>query len=304
MSPQPEHTPPKYIGRFAPSPTGPLHLGSLIAAVASYLDAKSQQGLWLLRMEDLDPPREQTGAAENILQCLQAHGLHWHGEVLWQSQQQQRYQAAVEQLIATGKAFYCRCSRSQLAQQQGIHAGNCQAQAPYTGCAVRLRVTEQSLSFNDPLQGRVQQLLHREVGDFVIQRKDQFYAYQLAVVLDDALQGVTHVVRGSDLLDSTPRQIFLQQQLALPTPQYVHIPVITNSAGHKLSKQTFAPALSPQQACQNLLKALYFLQQPLPPKSQQHDCSQILQWATAHWSLKAVPHCTAIDEITLQHFAC
>ncbi|WP_019529794.1 tRNA glutamyl-Q(34) synthetase GluQRS [Dasania marina] len=292
-----------YIGRFAPSPTGPLHIGSLIAALASYLDAKAQQGLWLLRMEDLDPPREQAGAAQSILHCLQSHGLHWDGEVLWQSQQQQRYQNAVAQLLAEDKAFYCRCSRSQLAAQRGIHRGNCQAQAPYSHCAVRLAVTEQTLGFDDPLQGRLQQALASEVGDFVIQRKDQLFAYQLAVVLDDALQGVSHVVRGSDLLDSTPRQLLLQQQLALATPKYVHIPIIANSVGDKLSKQTFAPALATQQACLNLLKALFFLNQPLPPKTQQQNCQQILHWAIAHWSLAAVPHCSAIDEICLQHFA-
>ena len=294
------HTP--YIGRFAPSPTGLLHLGSLIGALASYLDAKANQGQWLLRMEDLDPPREMAGAAAAILESLQAHGLQWDGEVLWQNQQHDRYLKATQQLLKHQQAFYCSCSRSELSEQSGIHRNTCTPDFTQS-CAVRVKAEDSLISFTDPIQGLFQQQLQQQVGDFIIQRKDKLYAYQLAVVLDDAFQGVTHVVRGSDLLDSTPRQIFLQQRLHLPTPQYLHIPVITNSAGQKLSKQTFAPALQQTQACHNLLQALFFLNQPLPPQDLHHQCSTILHWAIAHWDSKLIEHHLQIDESKLLRFA-
>ena len=285
----------QYRGRFAPSPTGLLHQGSLIGALASYLDAKANQGIWLVRMEDLDPPREMPGAAEAILQSLQAHGLQWDEEVLWQSQQYPRYQQAIEQLIQQGHAFYCSCSRTQLAATQGIHRQTCQADSKQA-CAVRLRVPEQQLGFDDPIQGHFEQQLKQNVGDFVIQRKDQLFAYQLAVVLDDAYQGITHIVRGSDLLDCTPRQLYLQQLMGFPTPHYMHFPVITNQQGQKLSKQTFAPALDSQQATDNLLLALAFLNQTLPPVNLRQHCRDILDWATAHWQADNINKTLAIAE--------
>ena len=233
----------RYIGRFAPSPTGLLHIGSLIGALASYLDAKANQGLWLVRMEDLDPPREMSGAASAILQSLEDHGLAWDGEVLWQSQRHDAYRQVIDDLLLANKAFYCTCSRSDLQENKGIYQGRCR------GCitppsaqdfAVRLQVGNKPIAFNDAIQGHFSQQLERDVGDVVLQRKDGFFAYQLAVVVDDAYQGINHVVRGADLLDSTPRQIHLQRILAYVTPQYTHFPVITNKHGTKLSKQTFA----------------------------------------------------------------
>lgn len=291
-----------YIGRFAPSPTGLLHLGSLIGALASYLDAKAHQGQWLVRMEDLDPPREMHGAAQAILDALCAHGLHWDGDVLWQSQQHHRYQQAAQQLLDQGLAFYCSCSRSELNNQSGVHQKSCTADLS-KDCAIRVKACDKTVGFDDPIQGRFQQQLRNEVGDFVIQRKDKLFAYQLAVVLDDALQGVTQVVRGSDLLDSSPRQLYLQQLLNLPSPHYLHIPVITNSEGQKLSKQTFAPALDQSQASHNLLSALFFLNQPLPPLELRSQCSNILQWAIDHWNTQLIDHCLQIDKSKLQHFA-
>ena len=287
-----------YTGRFAPSPTGLLHIGSLIGAVASYLDARANNGKWLVRMEDLDPPREMPGAADAILQSLQDHGLHWDGEVLWQSQRLQAYQHTIEQLLANKQAFYCTCSRSDLQGSNGIYPGHCRGtQSPPIGeSAIRLQVDNCEISFDDGIQGRFSQQLQREVGDFVLKRKDGLFAYQLAVVVDDANQQINHVVRGSDLLDSTPRQIFLQRQLGITTPHYTHIPVITNQQGQKLSKQTFAQAIDADNACHNLLAALDFLQQPLPPEECRQTPGDILRWAQQHWSIAAIPNTLAINE--------
>lgn len=279
-----------YIGRFAPSPTGPLHMGSLIAALASYLDARAHQGQWLLRMEDLDPPREEVGAAQAILQSLRDHGLHWDGDVLWQSQRHALYQQTIDSLLADAKAFYCTCSRSDLQALEGIHPGRCRAATtpPDQPHAIRLQVPDREISFTDLIQGPFSQQLRREVGDVVLRRKDGWYAYQLAVVVDDMAQGVTRIVRGSDLLDSTPRQCWLQQQLGnQQLPQYAHIPVLTNSEGQKLSKQTFAPGISSAAVLDNLVYALRFLRQPVPPPPRQLD--DLLNFAIKHWDLGKVP---------------
>lgn len=287
----------EYIGRFAPSPTGPLHLGSLIGALASYLDARANKGQWLLRIEDLDPPREIAGAADSIVSCLQRHGLHWDGEILWQSQRQQAYQHAIDTLLNNHQAFFCSCSRSDLQASQGIYSGNCRdrQQQPEQPFAIRLQVDDQTLGFEDGIQGHFHQQLQQQVGDVVLQRKDGLFAYQLAVVIDDAAQGITDIVRGSDLLDSTPRQIFLQRALGLNTPRYAHFPVICNPQGQKLSKQTFAPALNTATPGDNLLLALAFLRQPLPPRSHQQHIEGIIDWAVAHWSRQCIPgilnHC-------------
>ena len=289
---------PDYIGRFAPSPTGLLHLGSLIGALASYLDARAAQGLWLLRMENLDPPREMQGAAQAILGSLLAHGLQWDGQVLWQSQRLKAYTLTVDHLLQQGQAYYCTCSRADLKVTNGIHAGRCRecSQQPSQAFAIRVQLPNTVLKFTDAIQGPCHQHLQQTVGDTIVQRKDTFYAYQLAVVVDDAYQNITHVVRGSDLLDSSPRQIALQKLLGLPTPHYAHVPVITNQQGQKLSKQTFAKALCERDATTNLLKALAFLQQTLPPMHLSKNTQSILAWAIDHWVMAQIPHKMSITE--------
>ncbi|CAG0907840.1 unnamed protein product, partial [Cyprideis torosa] len=217
-------------GRFAPSPTGPLHQGSLVAAVGSYLCAHKQGGSWLVRIEDLDPPREDPLAADTILRTLEKHALYWDEAVLRQSDRQFVYQETVDTLLQGGLAYYCQCSRKQLQSTaiQGpmgpIYPGTCRNKNLSTG-AVRLRTIHESIAFNDARIGHYTQRLATELGDFVIQRRDHWFAYQLAVVVDDAAQGITDIVRGEDLLDNTPRQIYLQHLLGLPTPQYLHLPL-------------------------------------------------------------------------------
>lgn len=259
-----------YIGRFAPSPSGPLHKGSLVAALASYLDAKLHGGLWLVRIEDVDEARTVTGAAEAILGCLQAFGMQWDGEVLWQSHRTDRYVAASERL--GWHAYPCGCTRREIADSRTgrasdgapLYPGTCRGGlAPgKSGRALRLRVPHDDtavISFEDRWFGHVQQDLRTEVGDFVLKRADGYWAYQLAVVVDDAERGTTHVVRGADLLDSTPRQIYLQRLLRYPTPQYLHVPVLANTTGEKLSKQTGAAALDASRVLEELFDAARFL---------------------------------------------
>ncbi|MBC3918193.1 tRNA glutamyl-Q(34) synthetase GluQRS [Undibacterium sp. CY18W] len=239
-----------YTGRFAPSPTGPLHMGSLVAAMASYLDARAHDGQWLLRMEDLDFDRNVKGADQHIIASLQRSGMQWDGEVTWQSHRQPLYETALQEL---GNALYpCSCSRKEIADSRlrlgetasQIYPGTCRngLVAGKTARAWRLCVPDQVYAFEDRLAGMQTQNLAIEVGDFVLKRADGFWAYQLAVVVDDAAQGITHVVRGADLIDSTARQIYLQELLGLPTPAYLHVPVVTNAEGEKLSKQTGALA--------------------------------------------------------------
>jgi glutamyl-Q tRNA(Asp) synthetase len=264
-----------YIGRFAPSPTGPLHKGSLIAALASFLDARAHRGQWLVRIEDIDEARTVEGAAENILHCLDAFGMRRDGEVVWQSRRKPLYEAAFQRL--GGHVYACGCTRKEIADSRvglasdgaAVYPGTCRrGLAPgKTARAYRLRVPDDAsecISFEDRWVGTVTQHLATEVGDFVLKRADGFWAYQLAVVVDDAEQGVTHVVRGADLLDSTPRQIYLQRLLGVPTPRYLHVPVVTNAAGEKLSKQTGALALDTDNPLKELLWAAGFLQLPLP----------------------------------------
>ena len=234
---------PPYRGRFAPSPTGPLHLGSLVAALGSWLLAEQAGGQWWLRMEDLDPPREVAGAAQQQLATLHALGFRPAGPLEWQSRRSALYQTALERLLDEGKAFACHCSRSDLAASQGIHH-RCRTGALRPDPAVRLRVAPGTvISFEDGLQGTVRQDVHAEVGDFVLRRADRLWAYQLAVVIDDADQGMTDIVRGADLVESTPRQILLQRALGLPTPRYLHLPLVVDAQGDKLSKSSAAPAV-------------------------------------------------------------
>lgn len=287
---------PDYIGRFAPSPTGLLHLGSLIGALASFLDAKANSGYWLLRIEDLDPPREMPGAAEAIIDSLRAHALQWDGEIVWQSRRIQAYTNVIDELLAQDNAYYCTCSRADLRATQGIYRGRCRGQtkAPEQEYAIRAKLPDVSVTFEDIVQGHYCQHLLNELGDVIVQRKDGLCAYQLAVVIDDVFQGVTHVVRGSDLLDSTAWQIGLQQLLGLPTPRYAHIPVVTDQQGQKLSKQSFAAALCNRDTTKNLITALQFLQQSTPPAHLCHNAQSIVDWAAQHWQLQQVPKCHAI----------
>ncbi len=278
-----------YIGRFAPSPTGPLHIGSLIGALASFLDARAHGGQWLLRMENIDPPREIAGSDERILNTLRRHGLNWDGPVLEQSTRSEAYDAALQQLLSSGDAFRCSCSRRQLARFDGIHRGACIARVDNDDCAIRLAVPDETWEARDLLQAPLRQNLLQEVGDFTLRRRDGYYAYQLAVVVDDAYQGINHVVRGSDLWISTPRQRLLQARLALPPPTYLHFPVIVGSDGHKLSKQTFAAAIDDSRACDNLLLALRFLGQDLPPRALQSSVDRILNHAVDHWQRQQLP---------------
>lgn len=283
----------EYIGRFAPSPTGPLHIGSLVAAVGSYLQAKANRGKWLVRMEDLDPLREQPGAADAILRSLEAHGLHWDEKIVFQSERHGAYEAAIEQLIASGHAYPCSCSRKTLQETAKpgpyglIYPGRCR-----TGPAderqqhaIRVRTHNQPIRFVDRRIGEYWQRLESEVGDFIIKRADGFFAYQLAVVVDDAAQGITEIVRGEDLLDNTPRQIHLQKLLGLPTPEYLHLPIVTNERGQKLSKQSHAPALENKKAARNLAMALTFLGLKPPPEMTGESMENLLLWGIQNWSI-------------------
>jgi glutamyl-Q tRNA(Asp) synthetase len=239
-----------YRGRFAPSPTGPLHAGSLVAALASWLDARANEGTWLVRIEDLDPPREVPGAAGEILATLADFGMVADEPVLWQSTRGAIYAQALAQLQARGAVYGCSCTRTEVAEAAlaaglapAVYPGTCRAGAHGAVRALRLNVDAAMVSFEDRWHGRLRQQLARDVGDFVVRRADGLWAYQLAVVVDDAAQGITDVVRGADLLDNTPRQILLQGALGLPTPRYLHVPLVLSAKGEKLSKQTGAAAL-------------------------------------------------------------
>ena len=286
-----------YKGRFAPSPTGPLHFGSLVAAVGSYLDARSNNGEWLLRIEDLDTPRTVAGAADNILRTLEACGMPWDGPVLYQSTRNATYQAVLDQLSLKGEVYGCSCTRREIADS-GIHGidgpvypGTCRSgiAAGRVARATRMRTQGARIHFTDTIQGEITQDVENEAGDFVLARADGFFAYQLAVVVDDHAQGITHVVRGADLLDSTPRQIWLQQRLGLPTPEYAHLPVAVNANGEKLSKQTYARPVDADKPAPLLAAALRFLGQQVPSHLAFASIETIWQWALANWRIKDIP---------------
>ena len=283
---------PSYRGRFAPSPTGPLHAGSLVAAVASFLDARAHDGAWLLRIEDIDEARAQPAAVQSIMQCLQAHGMQWDEKPVWQSRRRALYQAAFDSL---GDATYaCGCSRREIADSRigvasdgaAVYPGTCRpGLAPGRAArAWRLRVPDQVITFNDRWAGPVRQRLATEVGDFVLRRADGYWAYQLAVVVDDGDCGISDVVRGADLLDSTARQIYLQGLLGLPTPRYMHVPVLVNARGEKLSKQTGAPALDISRPLDGLMDAAQFLGLGLPnvPTVAAFWEAAVAAWAVRH----------------------
>jgi glutamyl-Q tRNA(Asp) synthetase len=297
-------TAPPYRGRFAPSPTGPLHFGSLVAALASWLDARSHGGAWLVRIEDVDAPRTVPGAADAILRVLDAFGLHWDEDVAWQSRRTALYDEALERLVALGLAYPCGCSRREIADsglrgiEGALYPGTCRPQTgdrpgfgpglPKAGSVpgFRVRVPAGWVAFEDRVQGPVAQDLAGEIGDFVLRRRDGLHAYQLAVVVDDAQQRITDVVRGADLLASTPRQVYLQRELGLPTPRYLHVPVAVNAAGEKLSKQTLARAVEPDRAATLLHAALAFLGQPRPAGAEPRE---MLAEAVARWDPARIP---------------
>jgi len=288
---------PAYRGRFAPSPTGPLHFGSLVAAVGSFLEARTRRGEWHLRMEDVDAPRCSAAAAGEILRTLEACGFAWDGGVVWQSRRGDAYAAALERLKAAGRVFPCACTRRELADSAiapdgaAIYPGTCRAGlAPgRTARAWRLRVGEARVGFDDAIQGRIDSDLARDAGDFILLRADGLFAYQLAVVVDDAETGITHVVRGADLLASTSRQIFLQQCLGVPTPEYAHLPVVLNAAGEKLSKQTRAAPVDSTRPGPALFAALAFLGQRPPAELRAAPMDELWAWAMANWRLADVP---------------
>jgi glutamyl-Q tRNA(Asp) synthetase len=278
-------------GRFAPSPTGPLHFGSLIAAVASYLDARHQGARWLLRIENIDPPREVPGAADSIVQLLDIYGFEWDGPVLWQADSRADHEAALARLIDSGTAYPCGCSRRDLAGQPTgplgvIYPGTCRGGTDATECAWRVRTDNALTRFDDLIQGLRTHALESESGDFIVKRKDGLIAYQLAVVVDDYLNGVTRVVRGIDLIDSTFRQVWLQTLLDFPRPEYAHIPVAVHANGDKLSKLTGAPGLAPDQGSANLFKALLALGQQPPAELADARVQDIWTWARENWTLE------------------
>jgi len=282
-------TSPIPCGRFAPSPTGLLHPGSLLAAFGSWLLARHHGGLWRLRVEDVDPPRTVPGAAESQLQALAAFGLVHDGPVLWQSTRGEAYQAALDELLASDQAFVCHCSRSDLAAGGGIHH-RCVARQPRPDPAVRFRVPPGSLvHFDDGLRGPQQQDVHAEVGDFVLRRADGCWAYQLAVVVDDAAQGVTEVVRGADLLDSTARQILLQQALGLAVPRYWHLPLLLDTPGHKLSKSLAALPVDSARPLPVLRQLWQLLGQAPEALAQAHDLDALLATARQAFNPARLP---------------
>ena len=282
-----------YRGRFAPSPTGPLHFGSVIAAVGSFLEARHRQGEWLVRIDDLDTPRNAPGAADAILGVLDRLGLHWDGEICFQGARSERYREGLESLRLAGWTFPCACSRKDY---QGVYPGICRGGlAPGKRARTRrMRVAEITIDMNDTIQGESSQRLHESVGDFVIHRADGIFAYHLAVVVDDADFEISDIVRGADLLDSTPRQIHLQRCLDLPTPRYAHLPIAVNGAGQKLSKQTYAEPVTDKAAVPLLISALEFLGQE--PDAQLRDASldEFWSWAIGHWRMERVPRLRAI----------
>ncbi len=287
----------KYIGRFAPSPTGLLHIGSLLTAVASYADARFHSGKWLLRMEDLDPPREMQGAADNILFTLEKFGFEWDGEVAYQSQRHAFYRDALDDLRVRNLVYPCDCSRkdwhekARLGADGFVYNGACANKnifrQPEKSPAWRVRVPDEVIEFDDEIVGHYAQNLAHDIGDFVLLRADGFWAYQLAVVVDDAAQGITHIVRGQDLLVSTPRQIYLQRCLNAPTPHYAHLPLLTNKLGQKWSKQTRADAIDVNQAAAQLRQVMNYLNIPAAPDTNKpHD---LLNWTVANWQMTRVP---------------
>jgi glutamyl-Q tRNA(Asp) synthetase len=289
--------PSHYRGRFAPSPTGPLHFGSLVAAVAGFLQARQQGGEWLMRIEDIDPPREVDGAADDILRTLEAFGMYWDGPVVYQSRRADAYLNAIDQLTRLGAIYPCACSRSEIADSSltgidgPVYAGTCRDGLPpgRAARALRVRTDDGLIEFSDRWQGVVGRRLQSAFGDFVVKRADGPIAYQLAAAVDDAAQDITEVVRGADLLESTPRQIHLQRLLNVPTPLYAHLPVVVNAGGEKLSKQTAAARVDANHPQPVLSMVLRFLGQDPPAGWQQASLDDFWRYAIVNWRADSVP---------------
>ncbi len=290
-----------YRGRFAPSPSGPLHFGSLTSALASYLDAKANNGEWLVRIEDIDPPREVEGSDKLILDSLVAHGMQWDKDILYQSSRSQAYEEALIQLASGALIFYCSCTNKLLKKYRekssvgesilanGVYPGICREHSRYQSeCSLRLKISNQIFLFHDAVYGLISQDLNTEVGDFILKRRDGLYAYQLAVVIDDIYQGITDIVRGVDLLDSTPRQLYLYQCLNAQAPNYKHLPLALLPDGKKLSKQTGAKALDNAKAAQNIFAALQFLGQAPPDELLSESVENLIKWGVKHWHISKI----------------
>lgn len=280
----------RYVGRFAPSPSGDLHFGSLIAALGSFLQAKARRGRWLVRIEDIDPPREVAGAASRILNALARYGLHWDGDVLYQSQRADAYRQVLDSLYQQNLCYYCNCTRARIQLLDGVYDGHCRdLNLPAGGAALRLRLAKPVLGFHDQLCGDINVPPEFAKEDFIIHRKDGLFAYNLAVVVDDHFQGVTEIVRGADLILPTVRQIALYRQLGWREPDYLHLPLALNEAGDKLSKQNHAPALPEGNPVPTLGKALTFLGQTLPNGWAGASTDELLAWAIDHWTPSSIP---------------
>jgi glutamyl-Q tRNA(Asp) synthetase len=280
----------QYRGRFAPSPSGHLHFGSLIAALASYLHAKNQQGLWLVRIEDIDPPREMIGASSAILTTLEAYGLHWDETVLYQSQQSDLYRDVLQQLAEKKLTYHCQCTRAQIKAQGGIYQGQCQElNLPSTNNAIRFHNQLGAYQYKDLIQGEYFTKKTFAQEDFILVRKDGLFAYQLAVVVDDIYQNISHIVRGCDLLEPTVRQLNFYQQLGYQAPQFAHVPLAVTEPGFKLSKQNKAPTIDNKNPAPSIILALNFLGQNPPDELNTYPVEEIIRWATDNWSTDAIP---------------
>lgn len=278
-----------YIGRFAPSPSGELHFGSLIAALGSYLQARAHQGIWRVRIEDIDPPREVPGAASTILRQLEHYGLHWDGDVLWQSQRHDVYREHLDWLHTQGLSYYCTCTRARIQSIGGLYDGHCRDRhAGPENAALRLRQTRPVLGFYDHLRGDITTDAGLAREDFIIHRRDGLFAYNLAVVVDDHFQGVTEIVRGADLIEPTVRQISLYHHFGWPVPDYVHLPLALNGDGNKLSKQNHAPALPTGDPRPVLIQALQFLNQDIVKEWRELTVEDLLKVAVRNWRLAAI----------------
>lgn len=296
----------RYVGRFAPSPTGPLHFGSLYTALASFLQARSQHGRWLLRIDDLDQPRNMPGAVHSILKTLENFGLHWDDAVIYQSARTEHYHAALQQLLAGDLVYRCICTRKILSRHQQdhpdkahlypgfcrtkIHSGNIRH-------ALRIKTGSQTVHFHDALQGLIEHILSEQHGDFIVLRRDNIIAYQLAAAVDDRQELITEVVRGYDLLDSTPKQIYLQQLLGYGSPNYMHVPIIVDIHGQKLSKQSYAEAVDRRDPKTVLYDVLELLRQHPPKALRGAPVSELLEWAIAHWNPAPLRYKRSITEL-------